>query len=124
MSPSVADELDSLRRAGQLSTGAAAVSGIDVAGDRLRVRLGTDDTEGGGPELVDADWVVSCTGAQDDVTAVRLSSTTRAARTSRCEHHEVGVAVVTRSSAGVNPVLCLLERRFLGRRACGDEDVG
>lgn len=66
MAPSVAAELHGLVDAGRLRTGAARVRHIEVIGERLRVHLDGDD----GPRTVDADRVVSCTGAQDDPATV------------------------------------------------------
>ena len=64
MAPSVAAELASLCRDGRLSLHADGVSDVGLAGSRPTATLGDTGEE------VAVDWVVSCTGAQDDVTAV------------------------------------------------------
>ena len=64
MAPSVADELDTLRKTGALHESAAAIHNINAAGERLLVRLGETREE------IDADWVIACTGPQTHVDKV------------------------------------------------------
>ena len=65
MAPSVADELGRLRESGRLEVIGAGVDRIDAVRDGLEVTLD------GGDRTVSADRVVGCTGAEEDVTAVR-----------------------------------------------------
>ncbi|MDT7742473.1 MAG: hypothetical protein QOE59_1551, partial [Actinomycetota bacterium] len=67
MAPAVADALHRLRDEGRLEVRAARVARIDAARPGLAVTLA--DAEGA-EQTIDANRVVSCTGAQEDVTAV------------------------------------------------------
>jgi uncharacterized NAD(P)/FAD-binding protein YdhS len=101
MAPSVADELGRLRDTGRLGVRAATVSRIGTAGARLAVTL---TGPGGAEETVHADRVVSCIGAQEDVTAVDDSLVTGMLRAGDARPHPSGLGFDTDDDAALVPV--------------------
>jgi uncharacterized NAD(P)/FAD-binding protein YdhS len=100
MAPSVADELDRLRRAGRLEIRAARVTEIDAAGTQLAVALADDD---GGERTVIADRVVACIGAQEDVTAVDDPLVASLVRTGAARAHPTGLGFDTDDDGALRP---------------------
>ncbi|NMO91493.1 FAD/NAD(P)-binding protein [Actinomycetospora sp. TBRC 11914] len=118
MAPSVADELGRLRDTGRLEVRAASVTRIDAAGDGLAVTFaGPDDAE----ETVHADRVVSCIGAQEDVTAVDDPLVAALVRVGDARPHPTGLGFDTDDDGALVPVDGRARRVFtLGTTRRGD----
>lgn len=102
MAPAVADEIARLRGSGRLEVRTAGVARIADAGDRLRVHL--DPTDGGAAAVL-ADRVVSCTGAEEDVTAVDDPLVAALLRSGAARPHPSGLGFDTDDDGALSPGL-------------------
>lgn len=93
MAPVVADELHHLTVAGRLRIRAGSVHEIDAVGPRLAVRL-REPTKGV-DDVVEVDRVVSCVGAQEDVTAVSDPLVRSLLRAGHARPHPLGLGFDT-----------------------------
>ncbi len=118
MAPAVADSLDRLREEGRLEIRTARIVRIDAAGPRLEVTLADDD---GAEETVAADRVVSCIGAQEDVTAVDDPLVASLLRTGAARAHPTGKGFDTDDDGALRPTDERERRLFtLGATRRGD----